>query len=251
MCAFVGAITVCEWFFDLIPNCIVILLLSCFRRWRLQDPRSEPRRGERVPYLVVNGPPGVPLIKLIRGPHEFLADPGLKINSFYYITKVIVPPLNRCLLLIGADASQWFADLPRKHIAVPTAVPTVSLRTALLSTKNPPGIATKKSTISQYFSTTSCPTDCGAQTQSGTLCVECLAAPAHSVAMLAIKIARLERQRTQLQRVCSSCCSRPLRDDFVCRSLDCPVLYVATNCGRQFEEVTFLRQVLSDNFQSN
>lgn len=198
--------------------------------------------------MVVNGPPGVPLIKLVRGPHEFLSDPGLKINSFYYITKVIVPPLNRCLLLIGADASLWFSDLPRKHIVVPTTLPTVSLRRALMSDKNPLAMASKKSTISQYFSTTSCPTDCGAQTQSGTLCVDCLASPSHSVTLLTSKIARLERQRSQLRRVCSSCCGRPFREDIACRSLDCPVLYVATNCGRQFEEVIFLRQVLSEHY---
>lgn len=160
-----------------------------------------------------------------------------------------MPPLNRCLLLIGADASEWFAELPRKRIVVPTTLPTISLRRALLSDKQPTGMTAKKSTISQYFSTTSCPSDCGAQTQSGTLCVDCLASPQHSAVLLSTKIGRLERKRSQLQRVCASCCSRPLRDDVTCRSLDCPVLYVTTSCVRQFEEVTFLRQVLSKNYQ--
>lgn len=77
------------------------------RKSLLVDRRSEPRRGQRVPYLVVNGPPGVALIRLVRSPHDYLADEGLKINAFYYITKVIIPPLNRCLLLIGADVNQW------------------------------------------------------------------------------------------------------------------------------------------------
>lgn len=87
--------------------------LTCFdfdlfsRKWKQSDRRAEPRRGERVPYLIINGPPGVPLIRLVRSPHEYLADEGLKINSMYYITKVIIPPLNRCLLLIGADVNQW------------------------------------------------------------------------------------------------------------------------------------------------
>lgn len=80
---------------------------SLSRKWKQSDRRAEPRRGERVPYLVINGPPGVPLIRLVRSPHEYLADEGLKINSMYYITKVIIPPLNRCLLLIGADVNQW------------------------------------------------------------------------------------------------------------------------------------------------
>lgn len=77
------------------------------RKWKQNDRRAEPRRGERVPYVIINGPPGVPLIRLVRSPHEYLADEGLKINTMYYITKVIIPPLNRCLLLIGADVNQW------------------------------------------------------------------------------------------------------------------------------------------------
>lgn len=71
------------------------------------DRRREPRSGERVPYVIANGPPGLPLIKLVRSPDELLADEGLKINSFYYILKAIIPPLNRCLLLIGVDVNNW------------------------------------------------------------------------------------------------------------------------------------------------
>lgn len=82
------------------------ITLFC-RKWIQSDPRRIPRRGERVPFIIANGPPGVPLIRLVRSPHEMLADEGLKINSIYYITKAIIPPLNRCLLLIGADANDW------------------------------------------------------------------------------------------------------------------------------------------------
>lgn len=57
--------------------------------------------------MIANGSPGLPLIKLVRSPDELLADEGLKINSFYYILKAIIPPLNRCLLLIGVDVNNW------------------------------------------------------------------------------------------------------------------------------------------------
>lgn len=85
--------------------CVPALALT--RKWKLVDRRKEPRSGERVPYVIVNGSPGLPLIKLVRSPDELLADEGLKINSFYYILKAIIPPLNRCLLLIGVDVNQW------------------------------------------------------------------------------------------------------------------------------------------------
>ena len=37
-----------------------------FRNRLSRDRRAEPRVGERVPYLVVNGSPGLPLIQLVR-----------------------------------------------------------------------------------------------------------------------------------------------------------------------------------------
>lgn len=36
------------------------------RRMLKEDRRSEPRVGERVPYVVVYGSPGLPLIQLVR-----------------------------------------------------------------------------------------------------------------------------------------------------------------------------------------
>lgn len=77
------------------------------RQWRLTDPRLEPRVGQRVPYVIVAGPPGLPLIRLVRSPHALLADASLKINAEYYITRVIIPPLDRCFSLIGAHAAAW------------------------------------------------------------------------------------------------------------------------------------------------
>nr|CAD7426301.1 unnamed protein product [Timema monikensis] len=85
--------------------CVPALELT--RRWLQTDKRAEPRVRERVPYVVVNGPPGVPLIRLVRSPHELLENPSLRVNVTYYITRVIIPPLNRCFSLIGADVDKW------------------------------------------------------------------------------------------------------------------------------------------------
>lgn len=90
--------------------------LALTRKWKLADPRNEPRRGERVPFLIVNGAPGLPLIRLVRSPLEVLQDENYKINSIYYITKAIIPPLNRCLLLIGANVFDWQVKYARDFI---------------------------------------------------------------------------------------------------------------------------------------
>lgn len=78
-----------------------------YRKWTAVDKRNEPRRGERVPYIIVNGPPGLPLIRMVKSPRDLLNDPSLRPNALYYITKVIVPPINRCFNLIGADVNAW------------------------------------------------------------------------------------------------------------------------------------------------
>lgn len=77
------------------------------------DRRLEPRVGERVPYVVVYGMPGVPLIQLVRRPLEVLQDAGLRLNSAYYISKQILPPLDRVFALIGVDVFDWYRQLPR------------------------------------------------------------------------------------------------------------------------------------------
>lgn len=228
------------------------------------DRRAEPRRGERVPYIIVNGPPGVPLIRLVRSPHEYLTNEALKINALYYITKVLIPPLNRCLLLIGADVNQWFADLPRKAqylLSLNTAANVMGAgggggehdaSTNQSVVRGVAGVtyasaATKKSTISQYFSSTSCVCDCGGHTQHG-ICSKCLepARRQHSALILADKCIRLERKYRLCQDICSACCGNLV--DNKCISLDCSVLFMLHRWKRNSKQIQFYRQILEQHF---
>ena len=114
------------------------------RQAMLLDKRAEPRVGERVPYVVVCGTPGLPLFKLIRRyacthtymctvctyvhkcnvllwpvlfsaliinclcrPEDFLANPGFRLNATYYASKQILPALNRVFSLLGANVFNW------------------------------------------------------------------------------------------------------------------------------------------------
>lgn len=58
----------------------------------------------------------------------------------------------------------------------------------------------KKSTISQYFSTTNCITECGNQTRKG-ICENCLQQPQKSLVILHDKITKLERRYDSVTRV--------------------------------------------------
>lgn len=87
------------------------------------DRRSEPRVGERVPYVIVCGTPGVALIQLVRRPAEVLQDAALRLNAAYYLSKQILPPLGRIFQLIGVDVFSWYKELPRvrRGVALPPA----------------------------------------------------------------------------------------------------------------------------------
>lgn len=73
----------------------------------MKDRRAEPRIKERVPYVITTGPPGVPLIRLVRTPQEFLDTPGSLINTEYYITRAIIPALQRCFILMNVSVLSW------------------------------------------------------------------------------------------------------------------------------------------------
>lgn len=204
--------------------CVPALELT--RRMLKEDRRSEPRVKERVPYVVVYGSPGLPLIRLVRRPHEVLQDPCLRLNASYYITKQILPPLNRVFSLIGLDVFTWYAELPRVVRVAQTSADTDNR---------------KKGTISQYFSTLSCPV-CQDLTHSD-LCAKCRSKPQESAVTLLTRIRNWERTHQHLAEICYSCCGS--RDSkLCCISLDCPVFYKLVQCTRDVKSSQHLRTIL-------
>lgn len=78
------------------------------------DPRAEPRYGERVPYVVIHGEPGARLVDMVVDPLDLLAfGSPYRLNDLYYINKQIIPALQRVFGLVGADLGKWFSEMPR------------------------------------------------------------------------------------------------------------------------------------------
>jgi len=180
----------------------------------------------------------VPLIRLVRHPLEVLNDEGLKINALYYITKAIIPPINRCLLLIGADANEWFATLPRKLLTTPALSNANELIGAAQQLQ-------KKSTISQYFSSNSCIVDCGGQTMQS-ICTDCLKSPQKVYTTLQNKIFQLERAYFTTRQLCEACCGRI--GDIACISLDCPVMFVLEMKRRDLKQCLHIENTLNQHY---
>ncbi|MBZ3873081.1 DNA polymerase zeta catalytic subunit [Sciurus carolinensis] len=204
--------------------CVPALELT--RKMLTYDRRSEPRVGERVPYVIIYGTPGVPLIQLVRRPAEVLQDPTLRLNATYYITKQILPPLARIFSLIGIDVFSWYHELPRIQKATSS------------SRSEPEG---RKGTISQYFTTLHCPV-CDDLTQHG-ICSKCRSQPQHVAVILNQEIRELERKQEQLVKICKNCTSSFDRH-IPCVSLNCPVLFKLSRVNRELSKAPYLRQLL-------
>ncbi|XP_071074731.1 DNA polymerase zeta catalytic subunit isoform X2 [Dasypus novemcinctus] len=204
--------------------CVPALELT--RKMLTYDRRSEPRVGERVPYVIIYGTPGVPLIQLVRRPVEVLQDPTLRLNATYYITKQILPPLARIFSLIGIDVFNWYHELPRIQ------------KTTSSSRSEPEG---RKGTISQYFTTLHCPV-CDDLTQHG-ICSKCRSQPQHVAVILNQEIRELERKQEQLIKICKNCTGCFDRH-IPCVSLNCPVLFKLSRVNRELSKAPYLRQLL-------
>lgn len=214
--------------------CVPALELA--RQWTRKDCRKEPRVGERVPYVVVYGAPGLPLIQLIRSPDVVLADPALRVNATYYITRAIIPPLERCFSLLGVDVSAWYNELPRY-----SANTTASLVTELVTRGDTASNWGKQSSsrgmsIARYFTPVSCIV-CGAVTtmtsgvgQGAGLCSDCKTSPQATVLSLNEKIRNYERAVDDIKKVCQACLGCRL-EKVECISIDCPITYQRTQAS--------------------
>ncbi|KAM9355265.1 DNA polymerase zeta catalytic subunit [Pholidichthys leucotaenia] len=206
--------------------CVPALELT--RRMMAHDRRLEPRVGERVPYVIVYGMPGVPLIQLVRRPMEVLQDPSLRLNATYYITKQILPPLARMFQLIGVDVFHWYQELPR--------IQKVSCSSVVGGEE-----VGRKGTISQYFTTLHCPV-CDELTQLG-ICSQCRSNPQRVAVTLYQDIRQWESRQDQLLKICRNCSGCAERQ-VPCVSLDCPVLYKLSRVSRQLSKAPYLRQLM-------
>lgn len=179
------------------------------------DPRSAPRYGERVPYVVVAGTPKSRLIDLVFHPHAMTPESGLTINAHYYITRNIVPVLARVFDLFGVSISDWYMEMPKR------------LRSAKSSHNHlitEADAKRRKQTIEHYYSSQYCPI-CDTLTAKP-VCDSCQANPALSTFILSARIKSKKAKQSHLLEICMQCSSNPGRSTTIdCDSLDCTVYY--------------------------
>ena len=197
----------------------------------LEDPRLEPQYGERVPYVVVTGAPGSRLVDRCVAPETLLHDAQLDLDAEYYITKNIIPPLERIFNLVGANVRQWYDEMPKFHrirrIEGMSSNATTSSSSLTTATTNlNPNTNTRK-TLESYMKPSSC-LICKTNNITNTnipLCTTCLQTPHISLLTLLSRRQQAEKRVFDLERICRSCMGVPFGDTVSCDSKDCPVFY--------------------------
>ncbi|KAJ3855937.1 hypothetical protein EV368DRAFT_33584 [Lentinula lateritia] len=183
-------------------------------RRTLLDPGDEPQYGERVPYVIARGEPGSKLVDRATDPLEFLRNPHTQLDATYYISRVLIPPLERIFNLVGADVPQWYNEMPKaRHIEV--ASPSKRGR--------PQVIELDQYNINEHFDRSEC-LICGSPALQG-LCGQCRRQPQSTLAGLLNRIRSNEQRLTNTRKVCASCTGTALDDAVLCQSLDCSWFY--------------------------
>jgi DNA polymerase zeta len=205
----------------------------------LADPRAEPQYGERIPYVVITGAPGARLIDRCVSPETLLQNDHLELDAEYYISKNLIPPLERIFNLVGANVRQWYDEMPKvqriRNISIP-----MTLKQDKTNALFPGANTTLKKTLESYMKSSNCmvcrsklppspaPHLPGGQTNPYAilpLCVKCIKRPAHSLLSLKYRIWNSETRVSEVEMVCRRCSNLAWGEDIKCDSRDCSVFY--------------------------
>jgi DNA polymerase zeta len=192
----------------------------------LEDPRSEPQTGERVPYVVVTGAPGSRLIDRCVAPQTLLHDAQLELDAEYYITKNLIPPLERIFNLVGANVRQWYDEMPKVQ----------RIRRVDASTLRPGSgalvAASSRKTLESYMRSSAC-IICRSRLSDTAVpvCGECIQQPHIALLDVVSRLQRAEKKVVDLEAICRSCMGVSSVDEVSCDSLDCPVYYSRTRAA--------------------
>ncbi|KAJ8727406.1 hypothetical protein PYW07_001525 [Mythimna separata] len=198
------------------PNEIAKRLMS-------HDRRAAPRSGWRVAWQVTAGAPGAPLVRLARTPAELVRDPTLQAHKTYYAARVLLPPLHRCLSLLGVDVFKWWNE-----VGYSREIQQRESRRA--------GVG-----IARYMWRERCAV-CGARSARAAVCDDC-ASPARAQRSAATLLARLGTASEHVQgcsAICASCCGHGQSSE--CYNTECPVLWRRITAKHK---LTQIRDVLS------
>ena len=197
----------------------------------LKDPRTEPQYGERVPYVVIAGAPGAKLWERCVEPERLVYDEHADLDAEYYISKNLIPPLERIFNLVGANVRQWYDEMPKVQ------------RIRMLGGPVENDVNGKrKKTMESYMGSSLClvcrlklpPVPSAAETPQLPLCETCKDDNTqHTLLSLHRKLQKVEVKAKDMEYVCRSCANMACDEQVKCDSRDCPVFYSRVKASTQ------------------
>mgnify|MGYP002718664312 FL=1 len=171
-----------------------------------------------MPYVVVTGAPGARLVDRCVAPQTLLHDAQLELDAEYYITKNIIPPLERIFNLVGANVRQWYDEMPKVQRIR-------RVEGSALARPNSVGGASRK-TLESYMRSSSCVV-CRSRLSDAAVpvCGDCLQKPHLTLLDVVSRLQRAEKRVVDLEAICRSCMGVSPGDEVSCDSLDCPIFY--------------------------
>lgn len=187
----------------------------------------------------------------------------MRIDASYYISRVLIPPLERIFNLVGADVRAWYDEMP-KTITVDERDPLA------LSPRKRAAVHTNRFKIDEHFQSARCLT-CGGTAPDGGLpgclarstnrvltdtralgiCEACHANPQVTIPTLLLRLRKGERKLLDVQRICASCASTASSEPIACMNIDCPWLYERTKAEQKLDFLEGLRTMVEDLDVSN
>ena len=194
-------------------------------RRMVEDPRLEPQYGERVPYLVITGGPGARLIDRCVAPEVLLNDAQLELDAEYYISKNLIPPLERIFNLVGANVRQWYDEMPKyqRIRRVEVSMTADGMESGL-----------SKKTLESYMKSSTCLVCREALDSESPICNNCFENAPQSMLHLQAKLSRAEKKTADMAKICRSCSGLAFAEEVCCDSKDCPVFYSRTRLKSAF-----------------
>ena len=183
----------------------------------LRDPRLEPQYGERVPYVVIAGAPGARLFERCVEPERLINEEHAELDAEYYISKNLIPPLERIFNLVGANVRQWYDEMPKVQ------------RIRLIGDTD--HVTSKKKTMESYMGSSLCIVCRDRLPKSREpaplpLCHTCRNLRSQQTLLaLRDKVHKVEQRHRDLEDVCRSCAGLSFGEEVKCDSRDCPVFY--------------------------
>ncbi|KAF8078614.1 hypothetical protein FPV67DRAFT_1465830 [Lyophyllum atratum] len=202
----------------------------------VEDPTNEPQYGERVPYVIARGLRGSRLVDRAMDPLEMLQDSRLQLDAIYYISRVLIPPLERIFNLVGADVRGWFDEMPKARTLDPTSSP--------LKVKEEEVASPIRLNIEEHFRSSQC-LICGSLASQG-LCDECYFSPQETIAKLSSRIQANERRLLNAHRICTTCTGSVPGEPIKCESLDCPWLFSRKRAENKDDFLQIVKEIIED-----